>query len=193
METILSNLLGVSIPILEKIIRPILVYLFLVIGLRLAGKRELAQLNPFDLVVLLTISNTVQNAIIGADNSLLGGLIGATTLLVVNWGMVRLIHRNKKVEAWVEGKESYLIRRGVVQKDVLTKEEIDLMELQVAAHKAGIEYLDQVEKATLEPDGSIAFVKKELDSDMQRHIDLIRRIQSLETHILRLESELKKT
>jgi len=193
METILSNLLGVSIPILEKIIRPILVYLFLVIGLRLAGKRELAQLNPFDLVVLLTISNTVQNAIIGADNSLLGGLIGATTLLVVNWGMVRLIHRNKKVEEWVEGKESYLIRRGVVQKDALAKEGIDLTELQVAAHKAGIEFLDQAESATLEPDGSITFARKEMDLEMQRHHELIRRIQSLETHILRLESELKKT
>ncbi len=81
-----------DISILEKIIRPILVYFFLVISLRLAGKRELAQLNPFDLVVLLTLSNTVQNAIIGSDNSVTGGVIGAATLLLVNYVVVRSLH-----------------------------------------------------------------------------------------------------
>ena len=76
MDTIFDNLFILTIPVLEKIIRPIIVYFFLIIGLRLAGKRELGQLNPFDLIVLLTISNTVQNAIIGQDNTLVGGLIG---------------------------------------------------------------------------------------------------------------------
>lgn len=94
MDTIVSHLFILTIPVLEKIIRPIIVYFFLIIGLRLAGKRELGQLNPFDLIVLLTISNTVQNAIIGEDNSLLGGLIGAATLLIVNFLVVRLIHKN---------------------------------------------------------------------------------------------------
>src|SRR5512142_199299 len=94
---LLSNILHIgpleqtTVGVLEKIVRPVLVYLFLVIGLRLAGKRELAQLNAFDLVVLLTISNTVQNAIIGSDNSVLGGLIGATTLLVFNYAVVRFV------------------------------------------------------------------------------------------------------
>src|SRR2546422_11519901 len=81
-----------DVSILEKIIRPILVYAFLIAGLRLAGKRELAQLNAFDLVVLLTLSNTVQNAIIGNDNSVSGGIIGATTLLVVNYIVVRFLY-----------------------------------------------------------------------------------------------------
>ena len=104
-----NHMFILSLPILEKILRPIIVYLFLVIGLRLAGKRELAQLNPFDLVVLLTLSNTVQNAIIGEDNSVVGGLIGATTLLVVNYLLVHLVHSNRKLEQLVEGDADILI------------------------------------------------------------------------------------
>ncbi len=80
-----TDMFVLALPVAEKILRPIVVYFFLVIGLRLAGKRELAQLNPFDLVVLLTLSNTVQNAIIGDDNSVTGGIIGAATLLLVNY------------------------------------------------------------------------------------------------------------
>ena len=86
-----SHMFALGLPVLEKVLRPIAVYLFLVVGLRLAGKRELAQLNPFDLIVLLTLSNTVQNAIIGDDNSITGGLIGAATLLLVNWVVVRFL------------------------------------------------------------------------------------------------------
>ena len=86
---LLHDMFFLGLPIAEKILRPVFVYLFLIVGLRLAGKRELAQLNPFDLVVLLTISNTVQNAIIGDDNSVTGGVIGATTLLFVNHFVVR--------------------------------------------------------------------------------------------------------
>ena len=108
MDTILSNLFDLTIPVLEKIIRPILVYLFLIIGLRLAGKRELGQLNPFDLIVLLTISNTVQNAIIGQDNSLVGGLIGAATLLVINYLVVKMIHKNRFLERLLEGDSEVL-------------------------------------------------------------------------------------
>src|SRR5438046_7162071 len=92
-----------DVSILEKIIRPILVYFLLIAGLRLAGKRELAQLNPFDLVVLLTLSNTVQNAIIGEDNSVTGGFIGAGTLLAVNYGMVRLVRHSRTLRRLFEG------------------------------------------------------------------------------------------
>src|SRR4249920_225042 len=101
--TELWMLLKPDLPIWEKILRAIVVYAFLIIGLRLSGKRELAQLNPFDLVVLLTLSNTVQNAIIGDDNSLLGGLIGATALLVVNYFVVRYMFFHPKVEEAIEG------------------------------------------------------------------------------------------
>ena len=91
MQTSLHDMFFLGLPVVEKIARPILVYAFLVIALRLAGKRELAQLNPFDLVVLLTLSNTVQNAIIGEDNSVTGGILGAATLLVVNYLVVRFL------------------------------------------------------------------------------------------------------
>src|SRR6059036_118849 len=87
-----------TVPVAEKILRPIIVYAFLIVVLRLAGKRELAQLNPFDLVVLLTISNTVQNAIIGEDNSVTGGLIGAMTLLAINYLVVRFLYSHEKLD-----------------------------------------------------------------------------------------------
>src|ERR1051325_1119897 len=97
------DLLHPDISILEKILRPILVYMFLVVSLRLAGKRELAQLNPFDLAVLMTLSKAVQNTIIGNDNSVVGGLVGATTLLVVNYMVVRFLYSHEKIDRLVEG------------------------------------------------------------------------------------------
>src|SRR5258705_3881021 len=103
MDAMWSHMFSLSLPVAEKMLRPVLVYAFLIVGLRLAGKRELAQLNPFDLVVLLTLSNTVQNAIIGEDNSITGGLIGATTLLVVNYVLVRFVSRHAALERFVEG------------------------------------------------------------------------------------------
>src|SRR5437588_9510086 len=103
------DILHLDVSILEKIIRPILVYLFLIVGLRLAGKRELAQLNAFDLVVLLTISNTVQNAIIGNDNSVIGGFIGATTLLVVNYLVVRFLYNHERIDRLIEGDPDMLL------------------------------------------------------------------------------------
>src|SRR5256714_5911951 len=103
MHAMWHNMFVLGLPILEKILRPILVYLFLIVGLRLSGKRELAQLNPFDLVVLLTLSNTVQNAIIGEDNSVTGGIVGAVSLLVVNYLVVRFLYDHQKLEHLVEG------------------------------------------------------------------------------------------
>src|SRR5437762_1968386 len=113
------DLFLLGIPVLEKIIRPILVYLFLIIGLRLAGKRELAQLNPFDLIVLLTLSNTVQNAIIGDDNTVLGGVIGASTLLAINYLAVRFLYRHQRLEQFIEGGADTLILDGKIQHDRL--------------------------------------------------------------------------
>src|SRR5450759_4892036 len=109
---LLSDMFYLGLPWAEKILRPILVYLFLIVGLRVAGKRELAQLNPFDVVVLLTLSNAVQNAIIGDDNSVTGGVIGATTLLAVNYILVRFVSRHEKIERLVEGDPDVLIENG---------------------------------------------------------------------------------
>ena len=98
-----SDIFVVGAPMVEKILRPVLVYVFLVVALRVFGKRELAQLNPFDLVVLLSLSNTVQNAIIGNDNSLTGGLIGALALLALNYLVVRFLFRHRRLDQILEG------------------------------------------------------------------------------------------
>src|SRR6266478_2279639 len=105
----LHDMFVLGLPLAEKILRPIVVYVFLVIGLRLAGKRELAQLNPFDLIVLLTLSNTVQNAIIGEDNSVTGGLIGAATLLTLNHFVVKYLYNHERLNQLIEGDSCVLI------------------------------------------------------------------------------------
>src|ERR1700684_2552534 len=109
MHEIWTNMFVLGVPLAEKILRPIFVYIFLIVGLRLAGKRELAQLNPFDLIVLLTLSNTVQNSIIGDDNSVTSGLMGAATLLALNYAVVRTVHRSKRLQHIVEGRRDLLI------------------------------------------------------------------------------------
>src|SRR3954467_904327 len=120
--TSLHDMFVLTIPLAEKVLRPIVVYVFLIVGLRVAGKRELAQLNPFDLVVLLTLSNTVQNAIIGNDNSVTGGLIGATTLLIVNYVVVRFFYTHEKLDRLIEGDADVLIDNGQVIMDRCRKE-----------------------------------------------------------------------
>src|SRR5712664_3466242 len=157
---IAADMFVLSLPLAEKIIRPILVYAFLVVGLRLAGKRELAQLNAFDLVVLLTISNTVQNAIIGDDNSVTGGMIGAATLLVVNHVVVRYLYGHERLERLIEGDPDVLIEDGEIQLERLKRELITVAALEAAAHKQGLSSLDEVERAILEPGGSICFFAK---------------------------------
>src|SRR5450432_3785440 len=107
-----NAIFALGAPVVEKVLRPVLVYVFLVVALRVFGKRELAQLNPFDLVVLLSLSNTVQNAIIGDDNSVTGGIIGALGLLAINWLVVRVLFRSPKLTRAFEGSATVLIRDG---------------------------------------------------------------------------------
>ena len=125
----------VELPILEKILRPAIMYLVLILLLRLFGKRELAQLNPFDLVVLLTLSNTVQNAIIGNDNSLSGGVIGAVSLLTINWLLMRFLYRFPKVNSALEGSSTCLILDGVMDREAMKKETLTETELLSVLHK----------------------------------------------------------
>ena len=186
-----SDMFSLSLPVLEKILRPVIVYIFLVIGLRLAGKRELAQLNPFDLVVLLTLSNTVQNAIIGNDNSVTGGIIGAITLLLINYLVVRFLYKHEKIEKALEGDTDVLIEKGQVRMDRLTKELISLPELETAAHKQGFSSLDEVENAVIEPGGTISFIGKKPTPEVERHRELIRRMNQLSGEIAELRGALK--
>ena len=182
------DLLHPDVSILEKIVRPILVYVFLIIGLRLAGKRELAQLNAFDLVVLLTLSNTVQNAIIGNDNSVTGGIIGATTLLVVNYIVVRFLYSHERLDRLIEGEPEVLIDNGTLRTHVLKKELITLPELEEAAHKQGFASLDAIDRAILEPGGSICFVAKQPTSDDVRYETILRRLDAIVGEVARLRS-----
>lgn len=183
---ILSDLFHPDISIIEKIARPVIVYFFLVIGLRLAGKRELAQLNPFDLIVLLTLSNTVQNAIIGSDNSVTGGIIGATTLLAVNYVVVRFLFKHQKVDRLVEGGKDVLIEAGQINHDRLKKELITLSELESAAHKQGFGSVDEIEYAQLEPGGTFSFVGKTPPPEAERHREVLARLDHITTELAAL-------
>ena len=185
---IFHDMFVLGLPVAEKILRPILVYVFLVVGLRLAGKRELAQLNPFDLVVLLTLSNTVQNAIIGDDNSVTGGVIGAATLLLINHGVVRYLYGHDRIERLVEGDSDVLIDDGVVNQTRLKKELITLAEFESAAHKQGFRSLEEVERAILEPGGTICFIGKKPAPEVERHQHLLTRLDEISEQLKELRS-----
>ncbi len=182
----LHDMFALGLPLAEKIIRPIVVYVFLVVGLRLAGKRELAQLNPFDLVVLLTLSNTVQNAIIGNDNSITGGLIGAATLLILNYTVVRFLYGHERLERLVEGDTDVLIEGGVVKAESLRRELITRGELEAAAHKQGFASLDEIDRAILDPGGSICFFPKTPTPDSARHDELMAKLNELSAQLAAL-------
>jgi uncharacterized membrane protein YcaP (DUF421 family) len=175
-----NDIVVVGIPYAEKILRPIIVYIFLIVGLRLAGKRELAQLNPFDLVVLLTLSNTVQNAIIGNDNSVLGGVIGASTLLLVNYLVVRWTFRHPRIERFVEGTPTALIKDGVVDAKAMERELITVDELTSAAHKQGYLSLDDVDRGVIEPSGSLTFSPRRDTTRVRRHEEIVARLDALQ-------------
>lgn len=173
----IESMFHLQLPFLEKIIRPVIVYLFLVIFLRLFGKRELAQLNPFDLVVLLSLSNTVQNAIIGNDNSVTGGLIGAFSLLATNWLLVRVLFKLPKVNKTLEGSETVLIRDGKVDLVGMKQETLTEIELLAVIHKQGLNDFSEVSKCVLEPNGTFyveAVKPSSEDAERKEVLDLVR-------------------
>lgn len=182
------DMFSLGLPVLEKVLRPWLVYVFLVVGLRVFGKRELAQINTFDLIVLLTLSNTVQNAIIGEDNSLTGGVIGAISLLALNYLVVRFLFRRAKLDRLLEGAPVLLIEDGKVLQHNLDRELITLEELRAAAHKQGFRDLKDVDRCVLETGGSLAFIAKD-PSPMQTHYeDLVERLDAISLQIQALQS-----
>jgi uncharacterized membrane protein YcaP (DUF421 family) len=176
-----------DLPLLEKILRPIIVYFFLLIGLRLAGKRELAQLNPFDFIVLMTLSNTVQNAIIGNDNSVLGGMVGAAALLAVNYGVVRATRSSRFLQRVLAGRGDILVKDGVIQKDHLDRELISKAELLAAAHKQGIMSIKEVEYCVLEPTGTLSFIQRKPTADMTRHDEIMTLLNKLSDAVEKLK------
>ena len=149
----------------EKVVRSVAIYLFLVAALRIFGKRELAQLNPFDLVVLLTLSNTVQNALIGNETSLLGGVLGATALLGANYVMVRVLYRHRKAARWLAGKPVDLMNGGRIDEEAMAAELLSRDDLTAAAHRQGFRDLNEIAECTIETSGLFTFQKKRSDGD----------------------------
>jgi len=174
-----KDMFVLALPVLEKILRPIFVYVFLIVSLRLSGKRELAQLNPFDLVVLLTLSNTVQNAIIGDDNTVTGGVLGASSLLAVNYLVVRFLYKHRSLDQLIEGRADVLIDNGKIRTQNLRRELITVAQLEAAARKQGFDSLSEVQQCVLEPGGTIAFLGRKPDAEATRHGELLRRLDAL--------------
>jgi len=178
-----NDIFVMGAPVVEKMVRPILVYAFLVVALRVFGKRELAQLNPFDLVVLLSLSNTVQNAIIGNDNSLTGGLVGALGLLIVNYAVVRFLFKHRRLDQIFEGKPTVLVDKGHLKKDALASELLTKSELLTVLHRQGFDGLEEVEKCVLEPGGSFYIQRKTPSGEEVEHGEVMKALTDLNSKL----------
>jgi uncharacterized membrane protein YcaP (DUF421 family) len=155
---------------LDLILRAFVVYLVLLLGIRLTGKREVGQMTPFDLVLLLLISNAVQNAMIGPYNALTAGLVAALTLLVINRGMSRLVFRNRKWRRRIEGSPTLLVYDGEINWQAMRREGISEPDLRAALREHGVELTSQVHMAVLEIDGNISVIHKdEIPSTTRPH------------------------
>ena len=187
-----EHMFHLPLSVMEKVARPVIVYLCLILLLRVFGKRELAQLNPFDLVVLLSLSNTVQNAIIGDDNSLLGGVIGAVALLSANWIVNRVLYRLPKMNRVVQGTETVLICDGKVDKKAMQKEILTREELISVLHKQGVHGIADVHRCVLEPGGTFYVETKEAALPAARHDLLLQKIEELGSEMKALREEVAK-
>ena len=184
-----ESMFHLSLPLLEKILRTVFVYLFLVGFLRLFGKRELAQLNPFDLVVLLSLSNTVQNAMIGDDNSVTGGVIGAFSLLTINWLLTRILFRSPKLSEALEGTETVLVRHGVIDQEAAKREALTELELRSVAHRQGFTIME-LEKLVLEPSGTFYMEGIKSMSDAAERAVILKAVEDLTREVKEMRAEL---
>lgn len=153
-----------ALPYWEFIVRGVAVYLFLLVLLRVTGKRQVGQLSPFDLVLLLVLSNAVQNSMNGGDNSLVGGMVSAATLVALNFLLGFITLRSKKLEALIEGRPQVLIHNGQLFEDVLASAMLTHHELQAALRQAGCSSVNEVRTAVLETNGGISVVKRDPDA-----------------------------
>jgi len=146
---------NLSLPWWEFVLRSTMVYVFLIVILRITGKRQTGQLAPFDLVLLLVLSNAVQNAMNGGDNTVLGGIISAATLIGLHRVVAFMTYKSKKLEAWIEGSPRTLIHNGVLNEGVMRSELLTHHELAAALRAAGCSEIGHVHSATLENNGQI--------------------------------------
>lgn len=183
-----TDMFHMPLPITEKILRPVIVYLFLVVFLRIFGKRELAQLNPFDLVVLLSLSNTVQNAMIGDDNSVSGGLIGAFALLAINWVLAWALFRSPKITAQLEGSPTTLIRDGVVDEPALNSQTLTHEDLITVLNRNGFNDPAEIQHCILEPNGTFYVKGITPSSDELERRQMLTLLNDLTTEVKTLRS-----
>ena len=148
-------MLNMSVPWWELIVRGLVVYVFLIVLLRLTGKRQIGQLSPFDLVLLLILSNAVQNSMNAGDNSLVGGLILATTLVAVNYLVGLITFKSKKLEAIIEGRPQVIIYEGKLFEDVMNDAKLTRQELDSTLRHSGYFEIKDVKLAILENSGSV--------------------------------------
>jgi uncharacterized membrane protein YcaP (DUF421 family) len=173
------DILHLDVSVAEKLVRSVLVYGFLAVALRLAGKRELAQLNSLDFIVLLAVANAVQNGIIGDDDSVTGGILGASALFVLNGALAVVLFRRPKLRRLTEGTPRTLISMGVVDHVALRKERLTEDQLMAAIATQGAGGLDDVAEAVLVPNGTIVTRMKEMDRDAMRFRDLTKQLDEL--------------
>ena len=151
---------ALSVPWWEFVLRGVAVYVFLLVFLRLTGKRQTAQYAPFDLVLLLILSNAVQNSMNAGDNSLLGGLISASTLIFCHAGLARLSYRFRRIERFIDGRAQVLVQDGTVDEVLMQRELISAADLSAALRAGGCLHTHEVERATIETNGQITVVLK---------------------------------
>ncbi len=159
-------MLNMAVPWWELVIRGVIVYVFLLALLRITGKRQVGQLAPFDLVLLLVLSNAVQNSMNAGDNSLVGGLITAATLISLNYVVGMATYKSKKMEAIIEGQPQVLIHNGKLFEKIMAKAQLTHHELNAALRRAGCTSIEEVHTAILENNGAISVVAvKDKESD----------------------------
>lgn len=157
--------------LLQIVLRTAVIYLLVLIGVRLSGKREVGQMTPFDLTLLLLLSNSVQNAMTGPDTSLAGGAIAAGTLLILNYFVAELSGTNRRFRRLIQGQPTLLIHDGKTIEAHMAKEHVSVDELQRALREHGINAIDQAALAVLEVDGSISCLKyDEIKQDAGTHM-----------------------
>ena len=147
-----------DVPAWELILRAVIIYVFLIALIRISGKRQIGQLAPFDLILLLMLSNAVQDSLIAGDESLVGGMLCALTLVMLNFGVSLLTFRSKKWEALIEGRPQLLVHNGRLYEDVMARAQLTHHELNAALRQAGCEGVQQVRSAILENNGVISVV-----------------------------------
>ena len=188
-RTLSHDMFFMPLPLMEKVLRPVIVYLCLVVFLRIFGKRELAQLNPFDLVVLLSLSNTVQNAMIGDDNSVSGGVVGAFALLAINWLLMWVLYRTPKATVLLEGHPSTLIREGKLDVEELKKQSLTHEELISVLNKNGFNDPRDVQTCVLEPNGTFYVEGKKPSTDEIERDRIVKALEDLSLEVKALRAE----